>query len=160
MSAEGPDARAPLFFEDFVPGQVFELGSRVLSEAEIVAFAQAWDPQPLHLDARAAAEGPFGGLIASGWHTACVWMRMYVDAVLSRASMLVAPGIEELRWRRPVEPGMRLRGRTTVLDAWPSEGVPGRGTVRLQGELLDDRAEPVMTIVARGHIRIREQEKV
>src|SRR3982074_3243813 len=108
MSAEGPDARAPLFFEDFVPGQAFELGSRWFSEPEIVALAQAWDPQPLHLDARAAAEGPFGGLIASGWHTACVWMRMYVDAVLSRASMLVAQGIEEPRCARPLEPGIAL----------------------------------------------------
>jgi acyl dehydratase len=160
MSAKVPDPRPLLFFEDFVPGRVFELGTRVLSEAEIVAFAQAWDPQPFHLDARAAAEGPFGGLIASGWQTACVWMRLYVEEVLSRASMLAAPGIEELRWLRPVQPGMRLHGRTTILEAWSSEGVPGRGTLRLRGELLDDHSQPVMTMLGRGHARIREHEKV
>jgi acyl dehydratase len=160
MSAKGADQRPLLFFEDFVPGRVFELGTRILSEAEIVAFARAWDPQPFHLDPRAAADGPFGGLIASGWQTACVWMRLYVEAVLSRASMLAAPGIEELRWLRPVQPGMQLHGRTTILEAWRSGRVPGRGTLRLRGELLDDRSQPVMTMLARSHARIREQEKV
>ena len=110
----GAATRQHLFFEDFVAGRVFELGTRVLSEEEIVAFASEWDPQEFHVDPLAAARGPFDGLIASGWQTACVWMRLYVDAVLSRASMLTAPGIEELRWLQPVRPGMRLRGRATA----------------------------------------------
>jgi len=139
------------FFEDFAPGRVFELGSRTLSQGEIVGFAAEWDPQAIHVEAG-------NGLIASGWQTVCVWMRLYVDAVLNHAAMLTAPGVEELRWLRPVTPGMRLRGRTTILEAWPSERSPGRGTIRLRGELLADDGEPVMTMLARGHARRRAEE--
>jgi acyl dehydratase len=151
-------SRSLLFFEDFVPGRVFELGTRTLSEDEIVQFAAEWDPQVIHRDPIAAENGPFGGLIASGWQTACVWMRLYVDAVLSNAAMLAAPGVEEVRWLHPVRPGMRLRGRTTILEAWPSEQAPGRGTMRLKGELLDENGAPVMTMLARGHARLREEK--
>jgi acyl dehydratase len=135
----------PYFFEDFAPGRVFELGSRTLSESDIAGFASDWDPQAMHLD----------GSLASGWQTVCVWMRLYVDAVLSRAAMLTAPGVEEVRWLRPVRPGMRLRGRTTILESWPSEHVEGRGTVRLRGELIDDDGEAVMTVLGRGRVRRR-----
>ena len=154
----GAATRQHLFFEDFVAGRVFELGTRVLSEEEIVAFASEWDPQKFHVDPLAAAQGPFDGLIASGWQTACVWMRLYVDAVLSRASMLTAPGIEELRWLQPVRPGMRLRGRATIIDARRSNGTPGRGTIRLRGELLDEDGTPVMSMLARGHARTRQED--
>jgi acyl dehydratase len=132
------------FFEDFFEGRVFELGSRTLSESDIVAFAGEWDPQPLHLD---------GAVIASGWQTVCVWMRLNVDAVLNRAAMLAAPGVEEVRWLRPVTPGMRLNGRTTVLESWPSEKAADRGNVRLRGELLDDDGEVVMSVVGLGRVR-------
>jgi acyl dehydratase len=159
MRGDGAATRPYLFFEDFRPGQVFELGTRVLSVEEIIAFAGEWDPQSFHLDPLAAAEGPFGGLIASGWQTACVWMRMYVDEVLSRASMLAAPGVEELRWLAPVRPGMQIRGRATVIEAWPSKGSPGRGTLRLRGELFDEQRAAVMTMLARGHARVRQVEK-
>ena len=136
----------PYYFEDFAPGRVFELGSRTLSEGEITGFASEWDPQDFHLD----------GSMASGWQTVCVWMRLYVDEVLSRAEMLTAPGVEEVRWLRPVRPGMRLRGRTTILESWPSQKVADRGTVRLRGELIDDTGEAVMTVLGRGHMRRRE----
>jgi acyl dehydratase len=148
-----------LFFEDFTPGRVFDLGERVVTEDEIRAFARDWDPQAIHLDRAAAADGPFGGLIASGWHTTCVWMRMYVDRVLNHAAMLTAPGVEEIRWLMPVRPGMRLRGRTTILESWVSEGAEGRGTMRLRGELLDDEDRNVMTLLARGHARRREEAR-
>ena len=138
-----------LYFEDFTPGRVFELGSREISAAEIVGFAAEWDPQPIHLEG--------DGLIASGWHTACVWMRLYVDAVLNQAAMLTAPGVEEIRWLVPVRPGMRLHGRTTILESWRSERAPGRGTMRLRGELRDDDDQSVMTLLARGHARVREE---
>jgi acyl dehydratase len=144
-----------LYFEDFTPGRVFELGERVLSEDEIVGFASEWDPQELHLDPEAAADGAFGGLIASGWQTVCVWMRLYVDTVLRRAAMLAAPGVESIRWLRPVRPGMRLVGRTTILESWPSDGEIGRGTIRLLGELFDEDGQVVMTMLARGHARRR-----
>ena len=132
-----------MFFEDFTAGRVFELGSRMLTEDEIVAFAREWDPQPLHLD---------GEVIASGWQTVCVWMRMYVDAVLNHAAMLAAPGVEEVRWLRPVKPGMRLNGRTTILESWPSQRTPERGNVRLRGELIDDEGEVVMSVVGLGRV--------
>ena len=147
---------ARLYFEDFAPGRVFELGERVLSEEDIVSFAREWDPQPFHLDPAAAAE--LGGLIASGWQTACIWMRLYVDEVLNRAEMLTAPGVDSVRWLRPVRPGMRLRGRTTILESRPSEQTPGRGTIRLQGELLDDDGEVVMSLVGWGRALVRDKE--
>ena len=130
-----------MFFEDFAPGRVFELGSRTLTEDDIVALAREWDPQPLHLD---------GDVIASGWQTVCVWMRMYVDAVLNHAAMLAAPGVEEVRWLRPVKPGMRLNGRTTILESWPSQRTPERGNLRLRGELVDDEGDVVMSMVGLG----------
>ena len=136
-----------MFFEDFAPGRVFELGSRTLSERDIVSFASEWDPQPLHLD---------GSVIASGWQTVCVWMRMYVDAVVNHAAMLAAPGVEEVRWLRPVTPGMQLNGRTTILESWPSERSAERGVVRLRGELLDDDGEVVMSVVGLGRVRRQE----
>jgi len=148
-----------LYFEDFTPGRVFELGSRVISADDITAFAEQWDPQPIHVDVEAAEAGPFDGLIASGWHTACVWMRLYVDAVLNHAAMLAAPGVEEIRWLVPVRPGMRLHGRTTILESWVSEGAAGRGTMRLRGELTDDDGQSVMTLLARGHARLREEAR-
>lgn len=153
MRGDGGGAEVRLCFEDFTPGRVFELGARTLSHVEIVAFAREWDPQTMHLDPAAGSE-QFGGLIASGWQTVCVWMRLYVDAVLNRATMLAAPGVEELRWLRPVRPGMALRGRVTILESWRSERDPARGTIRLHGELVDDEGNPVMTIRARGHARL------
>jgi acyl dehydratase len=157
MRGAGGGAEDRLCFEDFTSGRVFELGTRTLSEAEIVCFAQEWDPQQMHIDAQVAQDGQFGGLIASGWQTACVWMRLYVDAVLARASMLAAPGVEELLWLRPVRPGMALRGRATILESWTSPVQRGRGTIRLHGELIDDTGNPVMTMRARGHARLRQE---
>lgn len=140
-----------LYFEDFEPGQVWELGSHTVSEEEIVAFARAWDPQPFHVDAAAAAASPFGGLIASGWHTGALWMRLYVDSVLGRAASMGSPGIEELRWLAPVRPGDTLRGTLTVLETTPSARHPGRGTVRSRAEMVSGEGVTVMTMVARGH---------
>lgn len=159
MRGDRAAPRPCLFFEDFVPGRVFELGTRALSVEEIVSFAEQWDPQEFHCDPVAAKRGPFGGLIASGWQSVCVWMRMYVDEVLSRAAMLAAPGVEELRWLAPVRPGMPIRGRATILETWQSEGKRGRGTMRLRGELFDEQGAQVMTMLARGHARVRQDEE-
>jgi acyl dehydratase len=138
------------YFDDFAPGQVFELGGRTVTKEEIVAFAREFDPQFLHVDEGAAAAGPFGGLIASGWHTGALWMRMYVDALLADSVSMGSPGIEELRWLQPVRPGDTLRGRLTVLETTRSERRPDRGTVRSRGEMLNQRDEVVLTMVARG----------
>ena len=104
------------YFEDYVPGAVYEFGSIDVSEAEIIEFALRFDPQDMHLDPDAAARGPFGGLIASGWHTAAMMMRLFCDHFLSKAASLASPGIDELRWLRPVRPGDVLRIRVSVLE--------------------------------------------
>ena len=140
-----------LTFEDFEPGRVFELGTREVTEGEIVAFAREWDPQPFHVDPEAAQESIFGGLIASGWHTGAMWMRLYVDSLLVGAAGMGSPGIEELRWLAPVRPGDTLEGRLTVLEATPSERRPDRGTIRIRGEMINQDGVIVMSMVSRGH---------
>jgi acyl dehydratase len=145
-----------LTFDDFEAGQVHELGSRTVTEEEIVAFGRQWDPQPFHVDPEAARASPFGGLIASGWHTGAMWMRLYVDSLLGGGAGMGSPGVEELRWLAPVRPGDTLRGRLTVLDATPSERRPGRGTVRIRGEMVNQDGVTVLSMVSRGHFRRRQ----
>ena len=137
-------------FEDFAAGQVYELGSRTVTEEEIVDFARQWDPQPFHVDPEAAKESVFGGLIASGWQTGAIWMRLYVDAMLGSAAR-GSPGIEELRWLAPVRPGDTLSGRLTVLEATPSATKPDRGTIRIRGEMVNQDGVTVMAMTSRGH---------
>ena len=137
-------------FEDFAAGQLYELGSRTITEDEIVDFARQWDPQPFHVDPEAAKDTVFGGLIASGWQTGAIWMRMYVDTMLGSAAR-GSPGIEELRWLAPVRPGDTLTGRLTVLDTTPSATRPDRGTIRIRGELVNQDGVTVMAMTSRGH---------
>jgi acyl dehydratase len=140
-----------LYFEDFEPGQVLELGSHAVTEDEIVSFAREFDPQSFHVDPDAAGASVFGGLIASGWHTSAMWMRLYVDSMLGRAASMGSPGVEELRWLAPVRPGDTLSGRLTVLEATPSERRADRGTIRSRGEMVNQDGVVVMSMVARGH---------
>ena len=144
-----------LHFEDIRPGQVYDLGTRTITEDELIAFARDWDPQPFHVDPEAAKETVFGGLIASGWHTGAMWMRMYVDTMLGSAAR-GSPGIEELRWLAPVRPGDTLTGRLTVLEATPSATKPDRGTVRIRGEMVNQDGVTVMSMTSRGHFGRRE----
>ena len=139
-------------WEDFEAGQVYELGARTVTRDEIVAFAREFDPQPFHLDEEAAARSPFGGLIASGWHTAALFMRMYVAELINETVSMGSPGVEELRWLVPVRPGDELRGRVTILEATPSSTRPDRGTIRARMEMLNQRGEVVLTMVARGFL--------
>ena len=109
------------WFEDYVPGAVHDLGSVVVDEKEIIAFARQFDPQPFHLDKERAQKSAFGGLIASGWHTACMAMRLIVERYLSEVSSEGSPGIDELRWLRPVRPGLRrLPGAWSLHPALPA----------------------------------------
>lgn len=149
MSAEA-SADGLLHFEDFEAGMVFDLGERKLSKEEIISFAREYDPQPFHTNEEAAGKSSFGGLIASGWHTASVFMRLYADAILHRAASMGSPGVEELRWLRPVRPGDTLSGSIAVLDTSPSATNPFRGTVHLSMEATNQRGETVMTMKARG----------
>ena len=139
------------YFEDFRPGQTVELGSRTVTEEEIVAFARQWDPQPFHTDPEAARDSVFGGLIASGWHTGAMWMRLYVDSLLGGSASQGSTGVEELRWLAPVRPGDTLTGRLEVLEAVPSERRPDRGTVRIRAEMVNQDGVTVMSMTSRGH---------
>ena len=145
------------YFEDFEAGQVLELGSVDVTESAILDFARQFDPQPFHVDPEAAAESVFGGLIASGWHTGSMWMRLYVDNMLGSASAQGSPGIEELRWLAPVRPGDTLHGRLTVLETTPSERRPDRGTVRIRGEMINQDGVTVLSMVSRGHFGRRPE---
>jgi acyl dehydratase len=139
------------YFEDFEPGQRVELGSHTVDEQEIVAFARQWDPQPFHVDPDAARDSVFGGLIASGWHTGAVWMRLYVDSLLGGSDSRGSPGVEELRWLATVRPGDTLAGRLEVLETTPSASRPDRGTVRIRGELVNQDGVVVLSMTSRGH---------
>ena len=146
------------WFEDYVPGAVHDLGSVVVDEQEVIAFARQFDPQPFHLDKERAEKSTFGGLIASGWHTACMAMRLIVDHYLSEASSEGSPGIDELRWLRPVRPGDQLTVRITILDARRSRSRPERGIVRSQIDTLNQDGEVVMHLTSTIFIRCRNQK--
>ena len=133
------------WFEDFRPGDVAEFGDDELTQAEIIAFAERYDPQIFHTDPEAAQASPYGGLIASGWQTASVMMRLLVDHFIPANASLGSPGVDELRWKLPVRPGDRLRVRVTVQDAMGSRSRPDRGVVRMFTEVLNQRGEVVMT---------------
>jgi acyl dehydratase len=149
------DPAGDRYLEDFVPGQVHEYGPVPVSEAEILEFARKYDPQPIHTDPEWARTGPFGGLIASGWHTTALTMRLLVDNYLPAAASLASPGIDELRWVRPVRPGDTLSVRVTVLEARPSRSKPDRGLLRSRIEVLDRDGAIVMTLVALNMLRRR-----
>jgi acyl dehydratase len=134
------------YFEDYIPGAVIECGEIRVDEAEIIEFAQRFDPQEMHLDPVAAARGRFGGLIASGWHTAAMMMRLFADNFLSKVASLASPGIDELRWMQPVRPGDTLHIRVSVLEAVPSRSRSDRGLVRTLVEVLNQRDEVVMSL--------------
>jgi acyl dehydratase len=143
------------YFEDYETGAVYEYGYASVSEAEIVAFAERFDPQPIHVDARFAGAGPFGGLIASGWHTAGLAMRLIADHYLSQVASLASPGVDELRWPAPVRPGDSLRLRTAIVEARRSRTKPDRGLVRTRAELLNQDDQIVLSLLAMNLLRLR-----
>jgi acyl dehydratase len=137
-------------FEDFKVGDVTEIGPVSVGEAEIIDFAERFDPQPFHIDPEAAKSSPFGGLIASGWHTTALFMGMFVRGILLDSASLGSPGVEAIRWTAPVRPGDTLTGRVTITDVQPSETNPKRGTVFTTSEVFNQDGERVMTLKARG----------
>jgi acyl dehydratase len=141
------------YWEDFVVGEETVHGTHEITTDEIVAFGREFDPQPFHIDRK--VEGPYGGLIASGWHTAALYMGMFVRNVLLDSASLGSPGVEELRWLVPVRPGDVLTGRSRVVEAWASERDPRRGTIVGEHELVNQRGEVVMRMRARGFIARR-----
>lgn len=152
--------RIPLterYLEDYVAGDVHEVGTFTITEQEILEFARRYDPQPFHADPEAARHSSFGGLIASGWHTCALMMRQLVDGYISAAASLGAIGMDELRWLRPVRPGDRLAVRATVLETRPSRSRPDRGVIRSQLEVRNQHGELVMAAQAIGMLRCRGQ---
>jgi acyl dehydratase len=133
------------YFEDYPVGAVYVGGPISVSEADILAFARRYDPQPMHVDKAAAEAGQFGGLIASGWHTGSLMMQLLVAHFVPPAN-LASPGLDELRWLRPVRPGDSLSLRATVESARPSRSKPDQGVIVSFVEVLNQDGEVVMTL--------------
>ena len=142
----------PRYLEDFVPGTVYQAGSVRVTEAEIVEFARRYDPQPFHLDADAARASIYGGLIASGWQTVAVTMRLLVDQVFGESAGMGSPGVDELRWLLPVRPGDTLSPRVIVLETRPSRSKPDRGVLRFRVEVENQDGELAMSMVGASFI--------
>ncbi len=149
-------SREDRYFEDYVTGSVHEFGSIAVTEQSVIAFAKLYDPQTFHIDPEAAKKSHFGGLVASGWHTAALMMRLLVDNVISSVASMGSPGVDELRWIKPVRPGDELSIRVTVREARRSRTKPDRGVVVFFIEAMNQRRETVMTLLAMGMYRCRE----
>lgn len=143
------------YFEDYVPGATYEYGAISLTADEIIDFAKRFDTQPIHTDPAAAERGPFKGLIASGWHTAGVMMRLLADHYISHVGGMASPGVDEMRWLIPVRPGDTLSIRVTVLEARRSRSKPDRGLVRSLVEVTNQKREIVMTLKPMSIVRCR-----
>ena len=146
------------YFEDFTVGHSLELGSYTITREEILTFARQFDPQPFHTDEEQAKASVFGGLIASGWHTVSIFMRLLVDGLLEGTVSMGSPGVDELRWTRPVRPGDTLRARFTVREAIPSARHADRGTIVSEGEVFNQRDELVMRLTGRHILGRRPAE--
>lgn len=138
-----PKPRGQRYFEDYPVGEVFEFGPIDVEEEEVLAFARRYDPQPMHIDPEFAAKGPFGGIIASGWHTLSLMMRLMVENYSSSVAGLASPGVDEVRWSKPVRPGDRLTLRITIREAKPSRSKPDRGVIFSLAEAVNQHGEVV-----------------
>ena len=147
-----PDQR---FLEDYVAGRVYEFGSATVTEAEIIDFATRYDPQYFHVDPGKAAASEFGGIIASGWHTMSLLMRLLVDHFLPRAASLASPGVDEVRWPNPLRPGDTIRLRVTILESRPSRSKPDRGIVRSRMEAINQKDQVVLSLIGVSILRRR-----
>ena len=145
-----------IYFEDFAPGQEYDLGSHTLEKAAMIEFATEFDPQPFHVDEEAAKQSIYGGLIASGWQTGGVFMRLLCDGILLRVRSMGSPGVDELRWLIPVRPGDELSVRVTIREAKRSRSKPDRGIIHSFMEVLNQAGETVMSMKAVNFMLCRE----
>ncbi len=145
------------YFEDYVAGAVHEFGTIAIEEAEMIAFAKRYDPQNFHTDPEAAKQTIYGGLIARGWLTGSLMMRLYTDHYLSHVASLGSPGVDELRWLKPVRPGDTLSLRVTIVETNRSRSKPDRGIVHSLIEVLNQHAEVVMSMKAVNFFLCREK---
>ena len=137
-----------IYLDDLEQGQVYDLGAVTLSEKEIVDFARLYDPQSFHTEPEVAATSIYGGVIASGWQTVCVFMRLFVDGFLGRAAAMGSPGVDELRWLLPVRPDDRLEARFEVVETRASRSKPDRGIAKLRCILVNQADNEVLSFVA------------
>ena len=149
MSGE-PKTGMDWYFEDFYPGQDIDLGTRLVTEDEIVAFATQFDPQPFHVDRAAAAASIYGGVIASGWHTCALMMRMVVDGLMARSSSMGSPGLDGVRWLAPVRAGDTLHVHYQTVQVKPSSSKPDRGVVWSKWVASNQHGETVCTVEGMG----------
>jgi acyl dehydratase len=136
------------FLEDFAVGQIFRSGPLRIDKERIKTFGAEFDPQPFHLDEEAARDTIFGGLAASGWHTAAITMRLLVESDLKPAGGIVGAGTDEFRWPRPVRPGDELRTESEVLEVRPSRSRPDQGVIKVRTTTLNQHDEPVQVVIA------------
>ena len=143
------------YLDDLTPGQRFTTPGLTLTEAEIIDFAWRYDPQPFHLDANAAADSPYGGLIASGFQSLAICFRLFIQSGVLADSSMGSPGIDELRWLAPVRPGDTLHGEIEVLEVRPSKTKTDRGIARLKYHAVNQRSEAVLTFIVNHLLRRR-----
>jgi acyl dehydratase len=143
------------YFDDYRKGEVAEVGNYLVTREEIIDFARKYDPQPFHIDEAAAGDSIYGGIIASGWMTCGVLMRMLVDNFVPAVSSMGSPGIDELRWLKPVRPGDRLRARVTVVDLRRSSSRPDRGIIHFHQEAINQNDEVVLSMRGMGMYKCR-----
>ena len=157
MNAVLTTTAADRYFEDYEVGATYELGSVTVTEDEIIAFARLYDPQEMHINREVAAKGPFGQVIASGWHTIALTMRKLVENFLPHNG-LAAPGIDEVRWPRPVRPGDTLSVRVTIEQARRSRTKPDRGLIHSLIETVNQDGDVVMSLRPMNLVRCRNPE--
>jgi acyl dehydratase len=145
-----------LYFEDFQVGSTAIHGPRLVTREEIIAFAAEFDPQPMHLDEAAAGATLLGGLGASGWHSCCLVMRMMFDGFVQNTASMGAPGIDEVRWLKPLRPGTQIRLRATARDKRVSNSRPDRGFVTFFYELIDESDEVLVTMTTPLMVKRRD----
>lgn len=145
------------YFEDFIPGSVIPLGQRTVTEEEIIHFAQQFDPQSFHVDKEVAKASIFGGVIASGWHTCSMIMRMVVDGFIADSSSMGSPGVDEVRWILPVRPGDTLTVSAETVSVKPSSSKPDRGVVNTVWKAVNQNGQLVCTINGMGMFGRRPQ---
>ena len=138
------------YWEDFKAGEVHQLGEKRVEKEEMIVFAKQFDPQPFHVDEAAAKASMYGGLIASGWHTVALVMRMRCDSYMLDSASLGSPGVENLKWLKPVRPGDTLRAQRTTLEVRASASRPEMGLVKTRWEVFNQDGEPVMTMEGYG----------
>ena len=143
------------YLDDLTPGQQFTTPGLTLTEAEIIDFAWRYDPQAFHLDATAAANSPYGGLIASGFQSLALCFRLFIQSGVLAESSMGSPGIDELRWLAPVRPGDTLHGKIEVLEIRPSKSKPDRGIARLKYHAVNQKNEVVLTFIVNHLLRCR-----